>query len=85
MLDCLRRPASCGKGIGKDPVVGGLTGDGLLDEVFKFSGKRGACSKKLPGCSELLFCCDKLDEPLEVFRRSWFWPALKDTSRGDEG
>ncbi|KAI7724386.1 hypothetical protein KC322_g80 [Hortaea werneckii] len=32
--------------------------------------RRGAWSKKLPGCRELLLgCCDKLDEPLDVFRQ----------------
>ena len=58
-------------GIGSDtePVFIVLTGDGAPE--WALNANRGACSKKLVGCSDvLLVCCDKFDEPLDVFRRS---------------
>jgi hypothetical protein len=48
---------------------------------------RRDASKKLPGWSEegLLKEWDNVDELLDVFRRSWLWPVLNCTSRGDDG
>lgn len=39
----------------------------------------------LPGCSELLDWCDKVDDAFDVFRRSEFWPVEKDTNNGEDG
>jgi len=71
-LDCLCRANSCEIWLDPDLLI--LIGEGVPD-VLKETGKRGGpCSKKLPGCSDVPVCCEceLLDDPLEVFRRSWF-------------
>ena len=68
-----------------EPDLALLIGEGAADGALNVTGKRGACSKKLPGCKELLVCWDRLEEALDVFLRSWFGPALKETRSGDDG
>lgn len=63
-----------------DPDLLNFIGDDAADWALASFG----ISKKLPGWSELEICCERDDDPLEVFRRSWLL-ALKDTSRGDDG
>lgn len=64
-----------------DSLIGEIaSGDGLKPD------KRDG-SKKLPGCSEegLLVECERVEELLDVLRRSWCWPVLNCTSSGEDG
>lgn len=76
---------SCCIGRCTEFVFAPLIGDGAAEFALNVTGNLGAWSRRCPGCSEVLVWCDRLDEPLEVFRRSWFWPAENDTSSGDDG
>ena len=51
----------------------------------RLGGTRGT-SWKLPGWSDWLDDCDRLEELLDAFRRlSLPWPATKETRSGDDG
>ena len=79
---CCSVGLSLGKGSCTVPDLALLIGDGTVEATLVLIGRRGACSKKFPGCRDVLLgCCERLD----VLRRSWFCPALNCTRRGDEG